>query len=64
VKQFIRSQDTATQESYSASPEEEEMADFVSVVLAETEDVWTALFNDDDYAQLGESLVTDTNNRA
>jgi uncharacterized protein len=42
----IISQDTAIQETYSASPEEEELADFVSVVLAETEDVWTELFKE------------------
>lgn len=30
--------------SYVATPEEEELARFVSVVLAETEDVWTGLF--------------------
>jgi predicted metalloprotease len=30
--------------SYVATPEEEELARFVSVVLAETEDVWTDLF--------------------
>jgi predicted metalloprotease len=29
---------------YSASPEEERLADFVSVVLADTEDTWHALF--------------------
>lgn len=32
--------------SYVASAEEEELADFVSVVLAETEDVWTGLFDE------------------
>jgi uncharacterized protein len=29
---------------YNVSPQEEELADFVSVVLADTEDVWTDLF--------------------
>jgi len=32
--------------TYVASAEEEELVEFVSVVLAETEDVWTALFED------------------
>jgi len=31
---------------YSASPEEKQLAEFVSVVLAETEDTWKALFRD------------------
>jgi predicted metalloprotease len=31
---------------YSASPQEERLAEFVSVVLAETEDTWQALFRD------------------
>jgi predicted metalloprotease len=31
---------------YSASPEEERLADFVSVVLADTEDTWHAVFRD------------------
>jgi uncharacterized protein len=31
-------------EPYSASPEEKRLADFVSVVLADTEDTWQALF--------------------
>jgi len=34
-----------SQEVYNPSPEEQEMADFVSVVLADTEDTWTAIFN-------------------
>jgi predicted metalloprotease len=34
-----------TESSYSETSEENEMAQFVSVVLAETEDVWTELFN-------------------
>ena len=33
--------------SYVATAEEEEMVQFVSVILAETEDVWTALFEDE-----------------
>jgi predicted metalloprotease len=31
---------------YSASPEEKQLAEFVSVVLADTEDTWKALFRD------------------
>lgn len=31
---------------YEASQEEEDLADFVSVVLADTEDVWTSLFRE------------------
>jgi predicted metalloprotease len=38
---------TPTQSSpYSASPEEKRLAEFVSVVLADTEDTWQALFRD------------------
>jgi len=37
---------TTTQSSpYSASPEEQRLAEFVSVVLADTEDTWNALFH-------------------
>ncbi len=32
--------------TYTGSPEEEELKEFVSVVLADTEDVWRALFRD------------------
>ncbi len=35
---------TAVDPDYQATPEEEELAQFVSVVLAETEDVWTEIF--------------------
>jgi len=37
--------DSQTTSSYVGTPEENELAQFVSVVLAETEDVWTDLFN-------------------
>jgi uncharacterized protein len=37
-------QDTSINSSYTASSEEEELAQFVSVVLAETEDVWAEQF--------------------
>lgn len=33
-------------QNYQASPEEEELANFVSVVLADTEDVWNSLLKD------------------
>jgi uncharacterized protein len=50
-------QDTNIQATYSASPEEEELADFVSVVLAETEDVWTDLFKEADLTYQYPKLV-------
>jgi len=34
-----------SQEAYTPSPEEQEMADFVSVVLADTEDTWNEIFS-------------------
>jgi predicted metalloprotease len=37
---------TETTTTYEGTAEENELADFVSVVLAETEDVWTKLFRD------------------
>lgn len=42
----ILSPATESLSTYVASAEEEELVAFVSVVLAETEDVWTALFED------------------
>jgi hypothetical protein len=36
----------AQSEPYSASPEERRLAEFVSVVLADTEDIWDALFRE------------------
>ena len=38
--------DTEVDSSYQATAEEEELAEFVSVVLAETEEVWTMLFKE------------------
>jgi predicted metalloprotease len=38
--------DTEVDSSYQATTEEEELAEFVSVVLAETEEVWTMLFKE------------------
>lgn len=40
----IQLEDSADTSSYVATPEEDELARFVSVVLAETEDVWSDLF--------------------
>ena len=37
---------TSTPSGYQGTAEENELADFVSVVLAETEDVWTKIFRD------------------
>lgn len=39
--------DQTTTSSYQGTAEENELAQFVSVVLAETEDVWTQLFSED-----------------
>lgn len=39
--------DTEVDSSYQATAEEEELAEFVSVVLAETEEVWTMLFKEE-----------------
>jgi len=45
VKKTLQVDDSQTTSSYVGTPEENELAQFVSVVLAETEDVWTDLFN-------------------
>jgi len=42
----IQIDNTETTTTYQGTAEENELADFVSVVLAETEDVWTKLFRD------------------
>jgi uncharacterized protein len=39
-------QSTETSQSYQATEQEEELADFVSVVLADTEEVWTGIFEE------------------
>lgn len=44
-------------ESYEVSPEEEAMANFVSVVLAGTEDVWTPIFAHSDMTYRKPTLV-------
>jgi len=45
VLNTLQVDDSQTTSSYVGTPEENELAQFVSVVLAETEDVWTDLFN-------------------
>jgi predicted metalloprotease len=45
VLNTLQVDDSPTTSSYVPTPEENELAQFVSVVLAETEDVWTELFN-------------------
>jgi len=45
VLDTLQVDDSQTTSSYVGTPEENELAQFVSVVLAETEDVWTELFN-------------------
>lgn len=50
-----------TTEDYTPTAEEEEMADFVSVVLADTEDIWHQIFEDNGltYKEPGLVLFTD-----
>ncbi len=45
VLNTLQVDNSQTTSSYVGTPEENELAQFVSVVLAETEDVWTELFN-------------------
>jgi predicted metalloprotease len=51
----------AEDQDYQATPQEEELAQFVSVVLAETEDVWTEIFAKEgmEYDYPGLVLYTD-----
>jgi predicted metalloprotease len=44
--ELLNSSDSPQRTEYRASPEEEQNAKFVSVVLAETEDVWKKLFDE------------------
>ena len=53
----VLSPETEQTGTYVASPEEEELVNFVSVVLAETEDVWTALFEDSGRTYVKPKLV-------
>lgn len=49
--------DTGAVTSYSATPEEDELAQFVSVVLADTEDIWTEQFKADGREYIAPKLV-------
>lgn len=53
--------DSAVDPTYEATQEEDELAQFVSIVLAETEDVWTEIFAKEgmDYIYPGLVLYTD-----
>lgn len=44
-------------EEYTPTPEEEELAEFVSVVLADTEDVWAKVFEENDMTYTTPTLV-------
>lgn len=44
--ELLNSESTGQQTEYTATPEEEQNAKFVSVVLAETEDVWKKIFDE------------------
>ena len=44
--ELLNSESSTQQTEYTASPEEEQNAKFVSVVLAETEDVWKKIFDE------------------
>ncbi len=49
--------ETGAVTSYSATPEEDELAQFVSVVLADTEDIWIELFKADGREYIQPKLV-------
>ncbi|MCT6923831.1 neutral zinc metallopeptidase [Metasolibacillus sp.] len=44
-------------EEYTPTPEEEELAEFVTVVLADTEDVWAKVFEENDMTYTNPTLV-------
>ncbi|MER1988134.1 MAG: neutral zinc metallopeptidase [Solibacillus isronensis] len=50
-------QNGATSENYEPTAEEEELAEFVSVVLADTEDIWQQLFADNGLTYENPTLV-------
>ncbi|WP_107840626.1 neutral zinc metallopeptidase [Metasolibacillus meyeri] len=50
-------QNGQTTEVYTPSREEEELAEFVSVVLADTEDIWTQIFKDNGMTYQNPTLV-------
>ena len=54
-------QNGETTEEYVPTAEEQEMAEFVSVVLADTEDIWHQIFADNDLTYKEPSLVLFTN---
>lgn len=47
ILQNVETQNQATTENYTESSAEKELSQFVSVVLAETEDVWHAIFREE-----------------
>lgn len=60
INQSVIQNGQATEE-YVPTAEEEEMAQFVSVVLADTEDIWHQIFADNDLTYQEPSLVLFTN---
>ncbi len=48
---------TATQQEYQSTPEEDRLLDFADVVLASTDDIWTALFKQEGESYPKPSLV-------
>ncbi|MER2108260.1 MAG: neutral zinc metallopeptidase [Solibacillus sp.] len=60
VNQSVIQNGEATEE-YVPTAEEQEMAEFVSVVLADTEDIWHQIFADNDLTYKEPSLVLFTN---
>ncbi|WP_010307458.1 KPN_02809 family neutral zinc metallopeptidase [Kurthia senegalensis] len=57
-------QQTTQSSSYEATAEEQEMAEFVSVVLADTEEVWTEVFKENGLTYKEPKLVLFTNSVA
>src|SRR5690606_9611230 len=51
---------TATQQEYQSTPEEDRLLDFADVVLASTDDIWTALFKQEGESYPKPSLVVYT----
>ncbi|ANU27161.1 neutral zinc metallopeptidase [Planococcus versutus] len=52
---------TTSNQPYNTTPEEEELAEFVSVVLADTEQVWTRVFAEEGMEYVEPTLVLYTN---
>ncbi|ANU22092.1 neutral zinc metallopeptidase [Planococcus donghaensis] len=57
MDQLGGSSGTTSNQPYEATPEEEELAEFVSVVLADTEDVWTEVFAEEGMEYVEPTLV-------